>query len=376
MRRSFILTTAISMLCWSVVAGGVHADAVFTYAPVGGIAMAADQQTLIVSVPSQAKLVYIDTLAEKELKQVDVEFQPTLLAVQGKNLFAAVKGAPKIVVLDAETGKARKEISLPGEPLVSIHCHPTKGLLYAVNLKHEVFSIDPENGTHNKTKAKGQLLAVDPSDSGYVYTGIQKAINDVLVVEPAGGDRVKISLVQANTRALMLKYKIDGADLTLMAANDNAAVNGRGMAVSGDGKQVAMAGGGGWRSTTDPKANYAIAVFETDKMKGLNGQVETGPYPNNVAFHPVLNLGAAFNTKEVILFNSKSFVKKQSFKANDNSFNHSGYLIFGGRGSKVIYCSYNAPIMKDSVLQIFSVPVTPDDAILLNKAYPVERGNP
>jgi len=104
-----------------------------------------------------------------------------------------------------------------------------------------------------------------------------------------------------------LKYKIDGADLTLVAANDNAAVNGRGMAVSGDGKQVAMAGGGGWRSTNDPRANYAIAVFETAKMKGLNGQVETGAYPNNVAFDPVLNLGAAFNTKEFILFNAKSF---------------------------------------------------------------------
>src|SRR5260370_32596515 len=129
MRRLYWSRTVISMLCWLLVAGAVRPDATFTYAPVGGIAMASDQQTLIVSVTSQAKLIYIDTLAEKELKQVDVEFQPTLLAVQGKNLFAAVKGAPKIVVLDAETGKAHKEISLPGEPLSAIHCHPIKGLL-------------------------------------------------------------------------------------------------------------------------------------------------------------------------------------------------------------------------------------------------------
>jgi hypothetical protein len=354
-------------------AASARADTTFTFAPVGGITMAADQQTMIVAVPSWGKLVYIDTLAEKELKQVEVDFQPTLLAVQGNKLFAAVKGAPKIFVLDADTGKALKAIALPGEPLYSLGCHPSKGLLYAVNLNHEVYSIDPATGTHKKTKAKGQLLAIDPSGGDFVYTGIQKPITDVLVIQDAGGNKVKVSLAQANTRALMLKYQIDGADLTLVAANDNAAVNGRGMSVSADGKQVAMAGGGGWRSKTDPKANYAIAVFDTTKMNDLNGQVDTGPYPNNIAFHPVLNVGAAFNTKEVILFNAKSFIKRQSFKTSDDSFNHPGYLLFAGRGTKLVYCSYNAPIMKDSVLQIFTVPLTNEEHGQLNKAYPPKK---
>jgi hypothetical protein len=266
-----------------------------------------------------------------------------------------------------------REISLPGEPIARLDCHPAKGLLYAVNLNHEVYSIDPDKGTHQKTAAKGQLLAVDPSEGKFVYSGIQKPIQDVLVIQELGGNKVKLSLQQANTRALMLKYAVEGNELKLVAANDNAAVNGRGMAVSADGKRVAMAGGGGWRSKTDPRANYAIAVFETAKMSDLQGQVDTGPYPNNIAFHPVLNLGAAWNTQEIILFNAKSFVKKDTFKTEDSSFNHSGYLLFGGRGTKVIYCSYNAPIQKDSVLQIFSLPLSGADQELVNKAYPTPK---
>jgi hypothetical protein len=352
-----------------LVAGTVQADVNFTFPPVGGMVMAPDQQTLIVSITSQGKLAYIDTLAEQKLKEVEVDFQPTLLAVQGKKLFAAVKGAPRIKILDPDTAKEVKEVKLPGEPLSALHCHPGKGLIYAVNLKNEVFAINPETGAFNKTKAKGQLLFVDPSDGGFVYTGIQKPITDVVVIEEAGGNKVKLSLMKANASALMLKYKVEGTDLTLVAANDNAAINGRAMAVSSDGKQIAMAGGGGWRSKNDPKANYAVAVFETGRMTGQNGQVDTGPYPNHIAFHPVLNLGAAFNTKEIVLFNAKSFVKKGNIMVADKSFNHSGYMIFGGKGTKIIHCSYNAPIMKDSVLQIFSLSLSQDEHELLKKAY-------
>ena len=368
MQRVFRHTLSLSLLCCFVLPGIVRADATFNLAPVGGIVMASDGRTMIVSVPSEGKLIYIDTIMEKELKQVEVDFQPSLLAIQGKNLFAAVKGSSKIFVLDAQTAKVKKEIALPGEPLHSLGCHPVLGLLYAVNLRHEVFSINPEKGTHQKTKAKGQLLVVDPSAGKFVYTGIQQPIRDVLVIEKQGGEKLKISLVQAGLSAMMLKYEVNGGDLKLVAANQNAAVNGRGMAVSPDGKQVAMAGGGGWRSKTDQRANYAIAVFNTATMDTLNGQIDTGPYPSNIAFHPVLKLGAAFNGKHVILFQSKSFVKKDSFAADD-SFNHSGYLLFGGQGTKVIHCSYNAPIEKPSVLQIFSLPLTADDKAFLKKAY-------
>ncbi len=41
----------------------------------------------------------------------------------------------------------------------------------------------------------------------------------------------------------MLKFAVDGTDLKLVAYQDNAAINGRGLALSPDGKRIAMAGG-------------------------------------------------------------------------------------------------------------------------------------
>lgn len=369
--RKFLGSVGLAVACSWVIVAAVGAENTFTLPPVGGLVLGTDQQTLIASVPSQGKLVYIDTAAEKQLKQVEVEFQPTLLAAQGKWLFAASKGTSRIFVLDADSAKVVREISLPGEPLCALGCHPATGLLYAVNLQNEVFSIDPAPGKATKTKAKGQLLVVDPSGGPFVYTGIQKAINDVLVIQDVGNE-IRVSLAQANTRALMLKYKVDGPNLDLLAANDNAAINGRAMAVSSDGKQVAMAGGGGWRSKTDLRANYSIAVFETDRMQGVNGQVETRAYPGNIAFHPALKLGVAArmgNPDELVLFHATSFVKKDAFRCAGHSINHSGYLLFGGRGTKVIYCSYSATTTQDSILQIFSLPLTDQDRALLDKAY-------
>lgn len=371
MRAKCICPLVVAAL--QVVAAAAHAQATFSYDLVGGVVSAADNKTVIVSVPAQGKLHFIDTIAGKEIKTVDLDFQPAALAVQGKHLFATTKGTAKVSVLDAESGKVTKTIALPGDPVDNLGCHPAKGLLYAVNQKYEVFSVDIEKGTFQKTKGRGHMLVVDSGEGKYVYTGIQKPIQDVLIVEDLGGDKFKISSAQANTRALMLKYAIDGENLKLVAANDNAAVNGRAMAVSPDGKLVAMAGGGGWRSLNSPKANYAIAFFDTAKMKDVSGQFETGPYPNNIAFHPVLDLGAAYNSKEVILFNTKSYVKKEAFKATGKNFNHPGYMLFSGHGTKVVFCSHFGATKKSSVLQIFNVPIDAKDQERLDKVYPPQK---
>jgi hypothetical protein len=252
-------------------------------------------------------------------------------------VFAGTKGAGTVHVLDAASGKEIKEIRMPGEPVVALGCHRSHGLVYAVNLNNEVFAIDPEKGAVTKTKAKGQLLAVDTNGGKYVYTGIQKPIKDQLVFEEQPGRRFRVSLAQANLRAIMLKYEITGTDLKLVAANDNAAVNGRSLGLSGDGKRIAMAGGG-WRSKTDPRANYAVAVFDTTDLQTLVGQVETGAYPVAVAFHPVLNLGAAYRDGqpgEVTIFNSKSCAKRDTIKVQKGAT--PSILAFGGEGTKLVF---------------------------------------
>jgi len=251
-RRSLAPHLLVAALVAAPAAAGA---AEFKLAVVGGGVVTPDTKTVIVSVPSEGKLVYYDAEAEKELRKVDLDFKPSALAVQGKTLFASTKGAAAIHALDAATGKETKEIKLPGEPVLALACHPSKGLLYATNSADEVYAIDPESGQATKTKARGQRLAVDEKDGKFLYTGIQKPIRDQLMVEEGPNKELRLSLVAAGARAMMLKFAVGGTNLKLVAFQDNAALNGRGMGLSPDGKRIAMAGGGGWVSKTDRRFN-------------------------------------------------------------------------------------------------------------------------
>jgi DNA-binding beta-propeller fold protein YncE len=353
-----------ALLTWTESAPG---QAFFKLPSIGGAVMAADNQTLIVSLTSNGMLAYYDTLRDKEMRKVEVDFQPGALATQGSLLFATTRGSGVLHVLDVSTGKEMGQIRVPGEPLQALACHPKKGLLYVVNLANEIYAIDPEKGVAAKTKAKGQLLAVDAVDGKYLYTGIQKPMRDQIVIQQSG-KTLRISFATANLRAIMLKYEIKGTDLKLVAANDNAAVNGRGMGLSPDGKRIAMAGGGGWRSKTDPKANYSIAVFDTADMQTLLGQVDTGPYPSTIAFHPVLNLGAAYNMSEVIVFNAKSLAQKSSSKISRGA--QTALLTFGGKGTKIVFASIALPRPEGSDLAFIPLELSEQDQQTLRKAFP------
>ncbi|HVS39837.1 MAG TPA: hypothetical protein VMS17_30040 [Gemmataceae bacterium] len=362
MMKRLCTSSASAALALAVLAlGSARGDGVKVSA-VGGAVMLPDNQTLVVSLAADATLLYIDTAGEKESKRVQVEFQPAALAAQGDKLFAAAKGTSTVHVCDAASGKELKIVKLPGEPILALACHPSKGLVYASNQSCEVFSIDPEQGTATKTKAKGQMLAVDPVDGGFVYSGVQKPIRDVLVLQQAGAGQITVSFAKADARAVMLKSAVDDQDLKPTAANDNAALNGRWLAVSPDGKQVAMAGGGGWHSKTDAKFHYVVAVFDASDLQGMNGQVETGPYPAAVAFHPVLPLGVAL-ASDLTVFSTKSFAKKESFKPQKGGA--AAYLGFGAKGTKVVYL----PAGDDALVQFFPLQLTDQDRETLNQAF-------
>jgi len=331
-------------------------------ASVGGAVMLPDGQTLVLALTPDATLLYVDTLAEKVSQRVEVDFQPAALAAQGDKLFVAAKGTSTIHVCDAAGGKELRNVKLPGEPVLALACHPAKGLLYATNQNSEVFSIDGEQGTATKTKAKGQMLAIDAVDGSFVYTGVQKPIRDVLVFRKGAGGEVTVSFAKADVRAVMLKYAVDDQDLKPVAANDNAALNGKWLAVSPDGKQAAMAGGGGWHSMTDPHFHYVIAVFDASDLQGMNGQVDTGPYPAAVAFHPVLPVGVAY-ASDLTVFSAKSFAKKDSFKTQKGGA--PAFLGFGAKGTKVVFVAAG----DNSSVQFFPLQLTEKDQDALKQAY-------
>lgn len=373
MRTARVVPLLVALAGILTTAGPANGQASFKLPYIRDGVLLSDNKTFVVSIPSTATLVYFDTMADKELKRVELDFKPTYMAVQGQKLFVATEGASKVHVLEAATAKEIKEIKVPGEPVQALGCHPAKGLLYAVNIQNEVYAIDAAAGTAEKTGAVGQYVAVPANDDKTVYFGIQKPIQNVLLVEQGPGKTAKVSLGAANIRAVMLKYTADGNKLKLVGAQDNAAINGRGLAVSPDGKQVALAGAGGWRSKTEMKGLGGVAVWDTSDMETRLGQVESVGGPQGVAFHPVLPLGAVLGVDsakgKATLFSTKSFVTKETIDLLDGS--HPNVLLFGANGTKLIFGSIpGAGGPKESTIQFVPLKLSDADKEALKKAYP------
>jgi hypothetical protein len=337
-------TRLLPFLCWvSALALANPAESAappaFKLPSVGGWAMTPDNVTLIVAVPTKGELVYFDTLADKEGKHVEVDFQPTCLALQGKNLFAGAKGSSIVHMLDAASGKENRSFKLPGEPIFQLACHPGKGLVYASNGKQEIFSINPQSGKVEKTEARGMFLAVDPAKGDALYTGSIKPPEEEIVVRGGPDGKLVITFHQTGGRASMLKYGISSQGLKLLDGTDNAAIGAGGaMHLSPDGSSLAFIAGGGWTSTEDPKQRAGIAVFGSDDLKTMRGAVDVGA-PQNLAFHPVLKLGVGLgNNVDLFFFNPKSLAvrKKVSLPRLPHSF-WFNLLTFGGKGTKLIH---------------------------------------
>lgn len=298
--------------------------------------MARDGKTLIVSVPSAGQLVYFDTMTEKELKKMEVEFQPGALALQANKLFAASKGSPTIHVLDVETGKKLSEIKLPGEAVEKLACHPTSGMVYATNAAMDIYAIEPGSGKFNKTKAAGKQIMIDPSDGTMVYTSIYNPAKDKVIVQEMPGKTFKVELVKGKANNVVMKFKADGAELKFQGGNPNAGSGGSWFSVSRDGKVYAMSGP--YRSPQQKGITFNIGIFETGEMTTLVGQLQHEGFPRAICFHPQLDVVATVVEGPlggITVFNSKSQVKKQSFKVPSlTKLPHT--LIFGAEGTKLI----------------------------------------
>jgi len=325
--------------------------AVISLPSVGGLATTPDLATLVVSVPTAAQLVYIDAAAAKEAKRLTLEFQPGRLAVQGKTLYATARGAAKLFALDLESGKVEKTIKLPS-PLVELCCHRSKGLLYGTTLAGDVLSIDPGSGRVTTCQAKGSFVAIDPARPSTVYTA------------GPGADPKK----QQEGRTILRKYSVVGGDLKLVGANEDAAVQGRGLDVSADGKRIAVFGEGGWNDKTALKASV-IAVFETEKVSTTAGELDTEGSPRCLAFHPFLDMGAAVTDKGIVQFNSRSFVHLKDWPSPGSESKEPRLVAFVDGGKKLACwepggASKNA----DGTLGFLDLVLSADDTAALQKA--------
>jgi hypothetical protein len=335
----------------------------------GGWVMLPDHATLIVSQPDKAQLVYFDTVADREVKRVECEFQPGALAVQGDTLFAAVRGSSQVYALDVRSGKVKKEYSLGSDAVAQLASGPKDGLLYASTAKFTVLAVDPATGAVTKTAAKGHFLALDPAGK-FLYTGVQPPSRDNEFEIAEGKDgKFRIFWDSWGKRALLVKYAIKGKELSYVDGQNNAASNGWSMHLTPDGKRLMMVGGGGWRPPAKEGGTgggYVVALFSTANLQAMVGQA---PHGLNVAFHPVLNLGVTNHYgSDLTLFNARSLVKRGTIRLGKAQERRASVLTFGGKGRKLILWN-GENVGAEQGLHFIPLELKPEEEQELRKSY-------
>lgn len=318
-------------------------DATFNLPGMGGFAVSPDNSTLVVSLTGKTELVFIDTVAGKETKRVQVEFQPTQMAWGDKVLFAAQKSSGIVHVLDAKSGK---EIATgnAGGPVRNIAI--AKGVCFASTDSREITAIDAK-GMASKTNVQGVFIVADPKGE-FLYNCIEgKATTDVGKSAINGMNLARSDIFFRSLRASL--------------------INVQGMGITPDGKSFGVVAGGGW-SEQSGRRHYSVPLYSVEDMKSQVGELETGAYPGGMATHPVLPLVFACNGGQGAVFNAKTFVAGQKIDAPKGieGPNAPSVLAFVGKGQKLAWGRANPD---SGMLKIYGLQLTDDQKAALAKAY-------
>ncbi len=100
---------------------------IIEFPKVAGWCLTPDNVTLVLSIPSQAQFIFVDTVAGKESRRLDLDFKPGPIALQGDLIYAAGEGTTLVYAVDFQTGTIKQEYKLPAEPARAIACHNKQG---------------------------------------------------------------------------------------------------------------------------------------------------------------------------------------------------------------------------------------------------------
>lgn len=335
----------------------------------GGFAVTSDMVGLVVSQPDSVELVYFNTLTEKEVKRVEMDFKPGALAIKEKTLFAAGKGSSVVYQLDLNSTKVQKEFEIPGDAVARIAVHPSKPLLFASTASFQIFAVDTASGKVTKTAATGDQLAISP-EGDFLVAAMQPPLDEgKLVTTETPDGKIRFLWDDWGARAIIAKYKIAGSELRLESSQNNAAVNGYVMHLTPDGKRVMMTGGGGWRPPAGggTGGGYVTAIFSTGNLQSMLGQALAA---DAIIFHPVLNLAATNQGgRDIVVINGKSFKERQKIAIAPGAGGGTTLFAFVGKGTKVALFNGANPAANREGLHFFDLELTDEERAQLTKVY-------
>ncbi len=176
--------------------------------PTAGWVLLPDGSTLVIAMSDSAELLYLDTVAEKELKRVTLEFKPGAIVLHRNMLYVSAQGASFVYAIDPASGEQKKEIKVTGDPIIELGAAPDKGYLYATNAHEEVICIDVKDGSASKTAGRGHHIAVDPAGA-FVYTARTNPNQWDVVVEKGKDGSESYYWDDWGYRAILTKYAAD-----------------------------------------------------------------------------------------------------------------------------------------------------------------------
>lgn len=346
--------------------------------------MLPDNRTLIVSPTDVEKLIYFDTVLGKKTQEIPVDRPHFLhganLALRGNQLVACVRGdrgsnAQWLTVLDRETGRQVKRIRVVSEKshrLISLPaCHPTKGLVYVSDYNHQILSVNPESGAVHRTKGWGWELHVDP-EGKFLYAGTGQLSKEQAA---AWGMDPPVKFDPKTTRTTIVKYAIEGDDLTQVAVNRNVCEysrNGYPMRLSADGQCIGMIGSG-----TRGAELTLVSTHDLMTVKGRTKGKLKDPLID-FALHPVLDLGVLQTNKSVgrrgetetslLLFKPSTMEIVDTIALKGGSV-FPILLAFGGRGTKLISAHYTHDLKPIVQVEFIPLKLSDADRAALEKAY-------
>jgi S1-C subfamily serine protease/Tfp pilus assembly protein PilF len=297
------------------------------------------QGRYILALVKDAPHYYVITTEDKPaIRKVTVS-KPILASclVQG-SLYAAAREPNRIEQIEPLTGKVMTTYSLRSAPPSSLAVFPVQERAY-FPVDQEVQELNLKSGAVSKSSIPGQVVIGHPNQR-FLYSYIKPDRRS------GGGGRVIIdgrAIYFPNTnwqQSTLFKSVVAPKGLMLADVRDNAASNAFRMSLSPDGNWVALAGGGGWRSTIKgQETGYGVAVFSAHNFEHLQGFFKTDAYPQGVCFNPVTGQTAAIrgdDAKVYHLSDSKTPVELKGKFSGAGAWSGNGrYLVLGLNGGGI-----------------------------------------
>jgi hypothetical protein len=219
-------------------------------------------------------------------------------------------------LLDKKTGKTIKAFSL--EKFRQVHAdlvvNPNRKVSYisientveAINKNRaewqRVIQVDEQNGTITELKGVfGRFLSIDPEGKN-LYVGFKDiytaGIN--LNINPDG--RI-VTFPKYGNIDILLRYEIDGDKMKLVDLLQDAGGNGKGVALSPDGTQVAYLSNGGYPIFSRNVVALKCSDFKRDSVTfATKGKSSC----ESLVYHPSLPLVASIKQDGAVFFDRKT----------------------------------------------------------------------